>query len=100
MAKCPACGKVFSVYRARTTGPGSQNHHLRGHARQLADFTGYSMAEVMDVIKQETVSWPTHELHGHTVWASEADVSVEVASEAIERSHVLAVDLGVILREE
>ncbi|MCE5190265.1 MAG: hypothetical protein LLG08_00540 [Actinomycetia bacterium] len=100
MAKCPACGKVFSVYRARTTGPHSQNHHLRGHVRQLAEHTGYSMGEMMEVVKQETVGWPTHELRGHTVWASEADIDSLTAAEAIERCHVIAVDLGVVLREQ
>jgi len=102
---CPKCKFKWQLFdhtpgRPRTTGPWSQNHHLRGHVRQLADHTGYSMGEMMQVVKAETVSWPTRELRGRVVWASEADVSVEVASEAIERTHVMAVDLGVVLKEE
>lgn len=99
MPTCPKCKFQFSLYRPRTTGPRSQNAHIRGHARQLADHTGHSMSEIMQIIKEETASWPTHQIHGHTVWASEADVTMEVAAEAIERSHVLAVDLGVVLEE-
>jgi hypothetical protein len=99
MPKCPHCGFEYSLARPRTVGPRSQNHHLRGHARQIADYTGHSMSEIMQIIKEETSSWPTHSLHGHTVWASEADITADVAAEAIERTHVIAVDLGVALEE-
>jgi hypothetical protein len=58
------------------------------------------MGEMMQVVKAETVSWPTKELRGRTVWASESDVTVETCAEAIERTHVMAVDLGVVLKEE
>lgn len=100
-SSCPACGRPYPSKGGlpRTTGPLSQNHHLRGHVRQLADHTGFSMGEMMQVVKAETVGWPTREIRGRTVWASEADVSVEVAAEAIERTHVMAVDLGVVLEE-
>jgi hypothetical protein len=102
---CPKCKFHWQLSdhtpgRPRSTGPLSQNHHLRGHVRQLADHTGFSMGEMMQVVKAETVSWPTKELRGRTVWASEADVTVETCAEAIERTHVMAVDLGVVLKEE
>lgn len=98
---CPCCGRPYPSKGGlpRTTGPLSQSNHLRGHVRQIAMHTGYSMNEMMQVVKAETVGWPTREIRGRTVWASEADVSVEVAAEAIERTHVMAVDLCVVLRE-
>lgn len=99
MPVCPRCKFQFSVYRARTTGPGSQSAHLHGHLQQLAEHTGHSMGELKQIIKSETTSWPTHEILGHLVYASEADVDSATESEAIERCHVIASDLGIVLRE-
>jgi len=91
-------------HRPRSTGFKSQNHHLRGHVRQLCFYTGYTMTEMMDVIKQATPTWPEKimEIRGRhvAVKASEADVSVEVASEAIEICHVIAADHDWYLKEE
>jgi hypothetical protein len=99
MATCPACGKVFSVYRARTTGPGSQSNHLHGHLQQIAEHTGFSMSELKDVLKQDLPGWPVVERLGHMVHVSEADVDTMVESAAIEWTHVKAAELGVVLRE-
>jgi len=99
MATCPACGKVFSVYRARTTGPGSQSAHLHGHLQQLAEFTGFSMSELKEAMKADLPNWPVVERLGHMVHVSEADVDTMVESAAIEWLHVKASELGVALRE-
>ena len=90
-------------HRPRTTGWKSQNHHLRGHVRQLCDYTGYSMNEMMQFVKEDTPSWQVEfkEFRGkrRMIHASEADISIETASEAIERGHRIAFDNEWILRE-
>ncbi len=102
--KHPALTVRLSVpHRPRTTGWKSQNHHLRGHARQLCEDTGFTMQEMMQVIKADTPSWPVEykEFNGKTrmIYASEADVSIEVCSEAIEITHRIAADRGINLIE-
>jgi len=96
--------KLFEPFRLRSTGWKSQNHHLHGHIRQLCETTGYTMGELKQIVKEETPSWPVTfpEFRGkrRTVYASEADVSIEVESEAIEITHRIAFDLGVRLIEE
>ena len=95
--------RLDTPHRPRSTGWKSQNHHIRGHARQLCDYTGFTMREMMDVIKEECPNWPVEyrEFRGkrRAVYASEADISVEVASEAIEICHRIAADNGWTLKE-
>jgi hypothetical protein len=102
------CGGYLTLrlslpHRPRSTGWKSQNAHLHGHIRQLCEPTGYTMSEMKQIIKEDTPSWPVEykEFRGkrRAVYASEADISMEVASEAIEICHVVAADLGVRLQE-
>lgn len=90
-------------HRPRTTGWKSQNAHLHGHIRQLCEPTGYTMSEMKQIIKEDTPSWPVEyrEFRGkrRAVYASEADISVEVASEAIEICHRIATDNEWTLKE-
>jgi len=90
-------------HRPRTTGWKSQNHHLRGHARQLCGYTGFTMSEMLQIVKEDTPSWPVEfkEFRGkrRMIHASEADISIETASEAIEICHRIAFDNEWILRE-
>ena len=90
-------------HKPRTTGWKSQNHHLFGHVRQLCDHTGYTMSEMLQVVKEDTPSWPVVEkvIRGkkRLLHVSEADISVEVASEAIEICHRFAAENGWILYE-
>lgn len=90
-------------HRPRTTGWKSQNHHLRGHARQLCGYTGFTMSEMMQIVKEDTPSWPVEfkEFRGkrRMIHASEADISIETASEAIEICHRIAFDNEWILKE-
>jgi len=90
-------------HRPRTTGWKSQNHHLRGHVRQLCGYTGFTMSEMMQIVKEDTPSWPVEfkEFRGkrRMIHASEADISIETASEAIEICHRIAFDNELILRE-
>ena len=104
-AKCAGYLNVrFDLpHRPRTTGWKSQSHHLRGHARQLCGYTGFSMSEMMQIIKEDTPSWPVEfkEFRGkrRMIHASEADISIETASEAIEICHRIAFDNEWILEE-
>jgi len=83
----------------RSTGKGSQCNHLHGHLQQLAEFTGYGMSEIKDVMKADLFEWPMVERMGHLIPMSEADVDTMVESAAITWCHVKAADLGIILRE-
>lgn len=95
--------KLDLPHRPRTTGWKSQNHHLRGHVRQLCDYTGYTMSEMMQVVKEDTPSWPVSwkEIRHkkRQIYASEADISMEVASAAIEICHRIAAENNWRLRE-
>lgn len=102
------CGGYLNVrfdlpHQPRTTGWKSQNHHLRGHVRQLCGYTGFTMTEMMQIVKEDTPSWPVDfkEFRGkrRAVYASEADISMETASDAIEICHRIAVDNEWILKE-
>ncbi len=80
-----------------------QQNHLRGHVRQLCDYTGYDMQEMMDIVKADTPDWPVeyYTFHGkkRMRYASEADVSKPVESAAVELCHRYAAELGVTLVE-
>ena len=95
--------KLDLPHRPRSTGWKSQNHHLRGHARQLCGYTGFNMSEMMQIIKEDTPSWPVDfkVIRGkrRMIYASEADISMEVASDGIEMCHVYAAENGWILKE-
>lgn len=95
--------KLDTPHRPRSTGWKSQNHHLRGHVRQLCDYTGYTMSEMMQVVKEDTPTWPVEYkvIRGkrRMLHVSEADISVEVASEAIEICHRFAGENGWTLYE-
>ena len=105
-AKCAAhiSIRMDSPRRPRSTGWKSQSHHLHGHIRQLCEPTGYTMAEMKQIVKEDTSSWPVEfkKFRGkrRTLYASEADISVEVCAEAIEICHRIAADLNVRLIEE
>jgi hypothetical protein len=61
------------------------------------------MSEMMEFVKEDTPSWPVEfkDFRGkrRMIHASEADISIEVASEAIEICHRIAVDNDWILKE-
>ena len=99
-SSCPACGRPYPRGGLpRSTGKGSQCNHLHGHLQQLAEFTGFGMSEIKDVLKADLFEWPMVERMGHLIPMSEADVDTAVESAAIEWTHVKAAELGVVLRE-
>ena len=100
--KCPKCGYELTV-RPRTTGKYSASAHLHGHLQQLAKFTGYTLGEVKEVMKEDCEGWPHHEIElggvVRLVPISETDASSADESAGIEWCHRKASDMGVRLVE-
>lgn len=90
-------------YSPRTTGPKSQNHHLNGHIMQICEETGNDYETVKYCIKMiavEQMGYPYKTVAGHVIPKRERDCNTEECAKLIEASHVLAAQLGIVLREE
>ena len=90
-------------YKPRTTGKGSQNHHLNGHIMQIFNVTGNDYETIKYCIKMtaaEQFGYPTQTVAGHVVPMRESDCNTSECAMLIEASHYLAAQLGIILREE
>jgi len=88
--------------RPRTTGKGSQNHHLNGHIMQICNETGSSYNAVKDKIKRiavENMGYPYELVNGHIHPQGESECSTDECAKLIEAAHVLAADLCIILQE-
>ena len=88
--------------RPRTTGKDSQNHHLNGHIMQICAETGNDYDAVKDAVKMlavSTMGYPYKTIGGQIVPQRERDASVDECALLIEAAHVLAADLGIILKE-
>ena len=88
--------------RPRTTGEGSQNHHLNGHIMQICNETCAGYNAVKDEIKRiavEDMSYPYEIVNGHIHPQGESECSTDECAKLIEAAHVLAADLGIILQE-
>ena len=88
--------------RPRTTGEGSQNHHLNGHIMQICNETGSSYNAVKDEIKRiavENMGYPYELVNGHIHPQGESECSTDECAKLIEAAHVLAADLCIILQE-
>ena len=86
----------------RTTGEGSQNHHLNGHIMQISIETSAGYSAVKDEVKRiavETMGYPYEIVNGHIHPKGESDSSTDECALLIEAAHVLAADLGIILQE-
>ena len=89
-------------YSPRTTGPKSQNHHLNGHIMQICNETNNDYEVVKYCVKMiatEQMGYPFQTIAGHIVPKRESDCNTEECAKLIEASHVLAAQMGVILRE-
>ena len=89
--------------RARTTGAYSQNHHLNGHIMQICAETGNDYEAVKNAVKMiavEQMGYPYTDFHGVITPKSESETDTAECAKLIEAVHVLAADLGMILREE
>jgi hypothetical protein len=96
--------RLESPRKPRTTGPGSQSAHLHGHLQQLAEYTGYTMGEIKEAMKEDLLDWPSHEVvlggRRHRIYSSEADADTVLESKAVEWTHVRAAEMGITLVEE
>ena len=89
-------------YKPRTTGKGSQNHHLNGHIVQLCNLTGHSYDEIKYCIKMKAVEafgYPYTTIGGFIVPKGESDCNTEECGKLIEASHLLAAEWGFVLKE-
>lgn len=90
-------------YRPRTTGANSQNHHLNGHIMQICEATGNDYEKIKYCIKMtavEQMAYPYTTIAGHICPKRESDASTEECAKLIEAAHILAAQLGIILREK
>jgi hypothetical protein len=88
--------------KPRTTGEGSQNHHLNGHIMQICNETCNSYNAVKNEIKRiavEKMGYPYEEINGHIYPKGESESSTDECAKLIEASHLLAADLGIVLQE-
>ena len=86
----------------RTTGEGSQNHHLNGHILQICNETGNDYDSVKDAIKMiavENMGYPYKTIGKKIVPLRERESSTDECAKLIEAAHLLAADLGIILQE-
>jgi|GEM_PF-5616132 len=96
----PAILQLKKWYQGRTTGWGSQSHHLWGHAEQIGNHLGYAKSEMMQIIADMTPSWPRREYEGKSVSVSESGIDSFTASEAIDVAHRIAAEENITLIEE
>ena len=88
--------------RPRTTGEGSQNHHLNGHLMQICNETGQDYETVKYCVKMiavEQMGYPYKTIAGHIVPQPERECSIEECALLIEAAHILAAQLSIILQE-
>ena len=89
--------------KPRTTGPGSQNHHLNGHIMQLCQATGNDYDTIKYCVKMtavEQLGFPYTEVAGHIIPKAERETSTEECAKLIEAAHIMAANLGLVLRED
>ena len=88
--------------RPRTTGEGSQNHHLNGHIMQICNETGNDYDTVKQAVKMiavENMGFPYRTIAGRIIPQHESESSTEECAKLIEAAHVLAADLCIVLQE-
>lgn len=114
IAECEASGKQVHILveperKRRSTGVGSQGHHLNGHIQQIAVATGQPFEDIKKYVKQKAISQgypmiqrfgrPVEDLWGNPLGISETEATVQECSILIDVTHRLAAELGIILQE-
>lgn len=90
-------------HKPRTVGPGSQNHHAHGHARQIGNHTGEDVEMVVyqECLRAEKRGYPCHTNEfGDRVPKPFKEASTIEARYVIEMMHEDAAFLGIVLQEE
>ena len=89
--------------RPRTTGPGSQNNHVWGHATQIATETGNEVDDVMDAAKERALKrgYPYHvnKLTGKVKPYGTEELDTEQCGMLIDELHMIAGEMGITLIE-
>ncbi len=88
--------------RPRTTGPGSQSHHINGHVQQIAVETGNDFEDVKEAAKLRAMKrgYPADTMpNGWLVPRSETQLTTEEAGHLIEELHQIAAELQINLQE-
>jgi hypothetical protein len=88
--------------RPRTTGKGSQNHHLNGHIIQICNETGNNYDAIKYCVKMlavEEMGYPYEIIDGHIWPKAEHESSTDECAKLIEAAHVWAAQHGIILQE-
>lgn len=88
--------------RPRTTGEGSQNHHLNGHIMQICNETGNDYDTIKYCVKMlavEQMGYPYKTVAGHILPQPESQSSTDECAKLIEAAHILAAQLSIILQE-
>lgn len=96
------CVTIKRPAKPRTTGARSQNHHLNGHIMQICAETGNDYETIKYCIKMiavEEMGYPFKTVAGHVLPQRECECSTEDCVKLIEASHILAANLGIILKE-
>jgi len=91
-----------SPKKPRSTGAGSQNHHLNGHIMQICNETGNDYEAVKYAVKMiavEQLNYPFETVAGRIFPKRESETDTEECSKLIEASHFLAGTLGIKLNE-
>ena len=94
--------KISRPRKPRTTGWKSQNHHFRGHCRDIMEQTGNSMTAVATAIKEHAVEffgYPEDEVFGKMKPRSEADLDTVECGLLIDAADHFAAEWGFWLRE-
>jgi hypothetical protein len=95
--------RTFGPRKQKPDDPGYQSNHLHGHLQQLAIHFGYTMGEMKEIMKDDVPEWTVEPRRiGKRVKlrpVSEADVSTAVEARAIEWTHLIAAEEGLVLRE-
>ena len=90
-------------YPPRTTGEGSQNHHLNGHIMQICNATGNDYDTVKLAIKMIALQYLNYHFETIGVFIvpkRERDCNTQECGLLIEAAHMCAAEEGVILKEE
>ena len=88
--------------KPRTTGPLSQNHHFRGHCKDIMEQTGNSMTAVATELKEHAVEffgYPEDEVFKKMKPRSEADLDTVEEGVLIDATHHFAAEWNFWLRE-
>lgn len=89
------------LYRGRTTGKKSQNHHIWGHLQQIAEYTGIDIDTLSDLAKYKAISWgyPFDIVDGYKMAWSERRIDTKQAGTLIEVIHWLGSEFSMTLYE-